>query len=284
MRSCNICGSTTYDLYLIKDGIRVVKCSNCGLIYTYSDPEENDRYSARYFLGDNYEDYIADIEAREREAKERLDFLNSQANKKGKLIEVGCAAGFFLAMARRDGWSVEGTDISAYATNYAREKFNIEVFTGYLRDRAYPDNYFEAAVLWHTLEHCADPKGELREINRLLKPEGILALEVPNIESLSAQKYKERWYHFVPQYHLYHFSPDTLGKLLKKTNFKIIRAITVSGGVSPLPDLRKKRIPVDFVDNKRWQPLKRAVKKVVWRAVEMLGKGELLRVAARKVQ
>ena len=75
---------------------------------------------------------------------------------------------------------------------------------------------FDAITLWHVLEHVHALNETLAQLVSLLKPDGVLLLAVPNVESLDAQHYRENWAAYDVPRHLYHFAPDTMTRLLKK--------------------------------------------------------------------
>jgi hypothetical protein len=83
-------------------------------------------------------------------------------------------------------------------------------------------------IIWHVLEHLENPQQTLALISRLLKPGGLLYLEVPNLDSLQARSAGKNWFHLDLEHHLYHFSKNGLHRLLLSTGFRIEKTTTLS--------------------------------------------------------
>ncbi len=151
-----------------------------------------------------------------------------QFSKKGRILDVGCAYGFFLEVAEEEGWEGYGVEISEYAARYAKEELGLKVSLGELKEVRYPSEYFEVVTLWDVIEHLPDPLGELKEINRILRKGGIVALSTPAIDSLFAKLSGKRWIGFqCPWEHIYYFSRSTISKLLEKAGFEVVRIGTI---------------------------------------------------------
>lgn len=115
-----------------------------------------------------------------------------------------------------------GTEFSPAACDLARAK-GIEVRQGDLLNAAFPSESFDVVTLWHVFEHLPEPRNELAEIQRILRPGGLLVIEVPNCGSMGFRFTKEKWYHFDVPRHLQHFTPETMRKLLMAASFRPIR-------------------------------------------------------------
>ncbi|MBU0952732.1 MAG: class I SAM-dependent methyltransferase, partial [Elusimicrobia bacterium] len=156
---------------------------------------------------------------------------------KGKILDVGCGPGEFLSFAKKDGWETFGTEISAFAAAHAAKKFGLNVFTGDLREAKFPDNNFDVVTIWHVLEHMPDPSAVLKEINRIIKPSGVLVIAVPNLNNyiymLAYTVFKlKKLKLFVMgerEIHVSFFTSKTLRNLLDKTGFKIIKETVDKG-------------------------------------------------------
>jgi SAM-dependent methyltransferase len=143
---------------------------------------------------------------------------------------VGCADGAFLALAARRGWKAKGTEISAYAADFAEKASGAEIFRGELSDAGYPAGSFDVVTLWHVLEHMADPRRCLEEVRRVLSPGGLLVLAVPNVNDIlmraaytAARFRKPRLFSVNDrEVHLYHFSPVTIKAMIEIAGFESI--------------------------------------------------------------
>jgi len=141
----------------------------------------------------------------------------------GVLLDVGCGVGSFLRLARDKGYEASGVELSYYAAEYARNNFGLNVFNGELKDANLAPETFDIITLWHVLEHVTDPKKFLIEVNKLLKKDGLLVVEVPNIGSIAAKISLMNWELMAPKEHLFYFYPHTISRLLKETGFSIIK-------------------------------------------------------------
>jgi SAM-dependent methyltransferase len=139
----------------------------------------------------------------------------------GRVLDVGCGRGVLLQEFRRRGWEVQGTELSEAAASYARQTLQIPVEIGELETIGFPPNYFDAITLWHVLEHVANPRALLAEIHRVLKPDGVLLVAVPNFGSLEARVSKDKWFHLDVPRHATHFSQATLEQGLYESGFDI---------------------------------------------------------------
>jgi 2-polyprenyl-3-methyl-5-hydroxy-6-metoxy-1,4-benzoquinol methylase len=148
----------------------------------------------------------------------------------GKLLDVGCAAGFLLDEARRRGWETRGVEVSRFALEYARWELNLDVFTGSLDAAKLSEQEFDVVVLYFVLEHLRDPLALLQEICRILKPGGLLSVAVPNIAGLYFLLNQEAWIaeRVCHQSHFYEFSPRTLRRILARAGMRVV-ALTSEG-------------------------------------------------------
>ena len=137
--------------------------------------------------------------------------------KTGRILDVGCGDGSFLSLMRKSGWDVAGVETSESGIKRCeREKINIS------GDIDFPEEYFDFITLWHSLEHIENPLETLKKLHGVLSKQGILLISVPNIECMEYVLFKRFWFHLDLPRHLYHFSPETLKKLIKKAGFKTI--------------------------------------------------------------
>jgi 2-polyprenyl-3-methyl-5-hydroxy-6-metoxy-1,4-benzoquinol methylase len=145
----------------------------------------------------------------------------------GRLLDIGCAKGNFLAAARSEGWSVKGVEFSAYSASCARSERNLDVFTGTLAD-ALANGFvrpasFDVVTAWDTVEHVADAMALFRDCAAALKPGGFLFVETLNIDSDRSKAEGQNWHFFRPPKHLFYYGEDTLTAYFHRAGFAIVR-------------------------------------------------------------
>jgi 2-polyprenyl-3-methyl-5-hydroxy-6-metoxy-1,4-benzoquinol methylase len=129
----------------------------------------------------------ADYDLRDKKARvygRHLRILAELLPQQGSLLDVGCATGVFLDMARREGWQATGLEISSRSAQYARDHFGLEVVTGTLEEESWSSRSFDAITMWDVIEHMADPRTAVAQAGRLLKEGGMLVVSTPNGGSL----------------------------------------------------------------------------------------------------
>lgn len=199
----------------------IVRCKRCGLVYANPrwDPTlVNDSYTA---VQDPT--YVEEREGRVLTFSRNLaPFENLIAKNSGtrRLLDVGCHIGVMVELAQQRGWEAWGVEPSTWAAEQARAR-GLHVVTGTLDQANIPENYFDVVTLWDVVEHLTDPAAELRNVYRVLKPDGIFAIHTIDIESWFARVMGARW-PWLMEMHLYYFSPRTLGKLLERHGFQVI--------------------------------------------------------------
>jgi len=144
----------------------------------------------------------------------------------GRLLDVGCGSGYFLAFMRRMGWKVQGVEIDPEAARVAREVHKIPVFTGDLDKADFPAGSFDAITISHVIEHAYNPPDLLKECYRILACGGCLRVATPNIQGLGHKIFKKDWLALDPPRHLYLWGPETLKEALKRAGFRLLRCET----------------------------------------------------------
>ena len=221
-RDCIVCGGA----YKPSKITGLLQCVDCRFVTAnlHLTPEElSHLYSAKYFSGEEYKDYLAEQPLIEKHFALRLRTLMRFVDEpqKRSLFEIGSAYGFFLNVARRHFRRVAGIDISREATAYAREQLGLPVFTGDFLHYAF-DDAPEVICLWDTIEHLDAPDRYLEKIAQELPSGGIVAITTGDIESWLARMQGARWRQIHPPTHLHYFSRGTLSRLLRNVGFQVV--------------------------------------------------------------
>lgn len=193
---------------------RVVKCKTCTHVFCNPIPEE---------IYKNYQDVV------DSEYLNYADSLNISANlilpkiakfiPKGKLLDVGCATGEFLNVARNFGYTSEGLELSKWSSDIARKK-KLKIYNDTLKSLAkkYPSRY-DVITLFGVIEHFEKPLEEISSINKLLKKGGLLVIWTGDVNSISSKVLGRRWWYWQGQ-HIQYFSHKSLNVLSQACGFK----------------------------------------------------------------
>jgi 2-polyprenyl-3-methyl-5-hydroxy-6-metoxy-1,4-benzoquinol methylase len=160
-----------------------------------------------------------------RLAENRAPSTEHESKATPRLLDVGCAAGFLLDELRRRGWDVHGVELSADLCRYARSEFGLGVFCGELCDAPWLPASFDVVTVIGTIEHVPDPRHVVAAACRLLVPDGLLVILTENLNNPIARLWPAAWNGFMPPEHLYHFTPDTLGRLFAENGAAVWRIL-----------------------------------------------------------
>jgi SAM-dependent methyltransferase len=232
---CNLCGSTDHTvLYTLPDlllgrldvSATFVRCRACGLIYQNPRPtleEMTIHYPASYDC--HVELCPGEISWLHRQAIRygiaKRARVVTRYKRPGRLLDVGCATGTFLkGMQSTGNWDLYGVEPSENPARIARERYGLRVQIGTLEQAAFSDGFFDVVTMWDVLEHLHDPAHSLREVYRILKPNGIAVIRVPNGDSWNATLFGRYWAGLDAPRHLHVFTPSTLNALLASDHFQ----------------------------------------------------------------
>ena len=256
--NCDFCDSNKYNsLFKSKDFLfktttkefNIVKCSNCGLIFTNPrlNSESLKNYYSKIATYDN-RPLIKDLNHR-FDLLKRIDILTDyfkypilkksrlrkiiqypnylkirkkwmsnpyipEYKKNGKVLEIGCAYGGFLYQLKKLGWNVKGIELSEDAVEYCEEIYNLDIEKVSIEEFQ-TDETFDIIYLINVLEHIESPKKMLSKIVSFLKPNGLLIISVPDFSGLEVRLFKEYSYCLQLPFHLHHFTPKTLDNYVK---------------------------------------------------------------------
>ena len=149
----------------------------------------------------------------------------------GKVLDVGSGSGGNVKALQDQGWDPYGIEISEVAAAHARELVTGNIHTGTLESAPFPPQSFDLVFMSHSLEHLPSPVDALRRIHRLLKDDGLLAISVPNVNSLEFKLFGRWWFPLDPPRHFYHFDKSSLSGILAQAGFRLHRFRT---GVSAI--------------------------------------------------
>ena len=232
-RPCPVCGSSKYRTAFVKDGFPHIICSQCSMMYV--SPILKREPSEDWFRGSVELDSWVDVLLNENQRKfdepkflRGMKLLEEYSTLPGRrLLDIGCAVGNFLLIARMKGWKGVGLELTQKAVDYC-ESINLDVRQEILTPNTFQKGSFDVVTMWDVLEHILDPIEILGTIYNVLKPGGLLLLRVPNGDSLAARILQEKCLVFAGYTHVSLFSTKTLRKITESSGFKTISIETVN--------------------------------------------------------
>jgi 2-polyprenyl-3-methyl-5-hydroxy-6-metoxy-1,4-benzoquinol methylase len=215
---------------------RIVDCRSCGIVYMNPRPHHLSVQDAYGEVEDVR--YVEEEEGRVATFSESLAHIRRYAAS-GRLLDVGCHVGTFIALAEEAGYDVEGVEPSRWAAKRAGERVRGPVRVGVVEDAPLAEGAYDVVTMWDVIEHLPDPSSTLRAVHAALRPGGVFAVTTMDVEALFPRIAGRRWPWYM-QMHLFYFSRRTLGELLRRCGFELVevsrhrRVVRVSYAVSRL--------------------------------------------------
>jgi len=249
---CRLCGASGLRLYYTLGNDRRFKyyqCPNCSLVnYDLSTGLDQTQYEVTHVdPRDDSQEYNLDKDQSYRS-------LCRDVRPPGRLLDIGCGNGRLLYLAKCDGWSVKGLELSENMADFVGAELGVDVTVGnFLEVAPAADDAvaYDVVVLRHVIEHLPDPLVAMEKISAYLKLGGHLLLEMPNIESMT-----KKWSRFVvgAGLHVRKFGDDFMAGhcnefcresthfLADKTGYRLVRWESYSS--KPLADWFYNRVPI----------------------------------------
>ena len=208
---------------------RMLECKGCGAVSPAPYPSEseiasyyreaalpNDWEVSHYVRLDRNPAAMRGI----RRTAEQITRLNGGP---GRLLEVGCAAGWLLAAARDCGWQVQGIEAAPKFSRFARSELGLDVYEGTVASfLPKASDRFDVIVMLDVFEHLYDPISDLKALRRVAAPEAELLLTTPNIASRVARAWGLKWRQIVPS-HITYSTPRSIEFALPRSGWRLER-------------------------------------------------------------
>lgn len=215
---CRMCGDSRYKILLCekkaetKEKFSLIQCKKCTFISTYPILNEETLKSHYY---PNYWESVRKNKSFFTKAflSLRLSLilyeLKQYVPTRGRILDWGAGDGAWVRLLRKNGFDAWGVDM------FSNPEHSNFLLKGSLHSVKFEDNYFDAITCLHVLEHLKNPINGITEALRILKPGGIMIVEVPNINSLGFYIFGVKWQPLQLPTHFNHFTTETLSKCLK---------------------------------------------------------------------
>lgn len=233
---CYLCNKELPKLYTKKLGYFILRCPKCTLLsLDFKDDYKTflkNYYNKSFFVGNKiiraYTNYAQDKANILKNAKTLLNNINN-LKPSGKLLDVGCALGFFMEEAVNRGFEAYGIEVSKYAADIAQIKFGKKIFYGSVEEYCQKKDKlpqfkklaFDVIIFSDFIEHVQDPRTILKNLRSSLKNDGVIIIQTGDSSSLWARLAGKNWHFFAPPQHLFYFSKKTITELLSQAGYKV---------------------------------------------------------------
>ncbi|MBI3577130.1 class I SAM-dependent methyltransferase [Candidatus Gottesmanbacteria bacterium] len=212
-----------------KNGYAIWRCPTCGLGETQlSRPYEafvKDFYTKDYFTGTAahgaYSNYAQDKPYITRTMRKFLTTVQRYTSS-GRLLDVGCAYGYFVELALAAGFDAYGIDPSAHAVSKAKERFDGRIQQGTVGSLRFSQKPFDVITMLDVVEHLGDPRKDLQAIANLISDNGVVLIATGDTQSLAARALARRWTFYIPPQHLFFFNRKNFTTLLGQSGLEPI--------------------------------------------------------------
>lgn len=187
LHECPSCGGSRLRPW--DDTANLQVCSDCETVFDNPrlDGPGIEQFYAKF---GQYDHWLEDLPGRETVWRRRLEVIGRHA-RPGRILDIGAGIGQFLSLARQQGFTVDGVELSPRGCAHARERFQVDLRQGRLEEHEFPEASFDVITIFHVLEHVPSPKETVARCHSLLAPGGVLVVAVPNeIDSLTSRLHR----------------------------------------------------------------------------------------------
>lgn len=232
LEECPVCKHSNFTNYLICDdhsvsgeSFALVKCEKCSLVFTNPRPDE--KSLSAYYKSDEYISHTDKANSlinfiyklvRQYTISQKIKLIKKLNKGPGYLLDYGCGTGDFIKVANNKDWHAYGYEPDVNANQIALSKNPGRILNSIID----PDKQFDIITAWHVIEHVSDLNQTIKNIKKILAPEGQLIIALPNHKSYDAEHYEKNWAAYDVPRHLYHFEPGSIKSFANKFKLKLV--------------------------------------------------------------
>ena len=225
-----LCGSSASYFTTLRE-FQFFDCPDCYLRFVSPRYLADEIYDKSYFHGAAHGFGFSDYEEDKRASDSYLNFLlkkikEYKLSQNTSLLDIGAANGYFVELAKSQGFSSVGIEVSQSAVDWAA-KLGRNVICSAIEEYI-PNEKFQIVTILDVLEHLENPKDALLKIAALLNTDGLLVVNVPDQGSLFARICRMKWHAYLPPEHWYYFNKHSLRKLLNDCGFTVLESRNLS--------------------------------------------------------
>ena len=214
----------TKDFSVTQENFELFKDENFELLKT--SPVPNEEQMGRYYQSENYISHSDSASSlferiyhsvKKFTLRQKLNQIENAKQGRGSILDIGCGTGEFLVEAKNRNYFVIGIEPNRTAQALALDKGIV------IKDtiQEVEDDSIDIITMWHVLEHIDNLEEMINELKRVLKPDGLLIIAVPNYKSHDAKVYKNYWAAYDVPRHIWHFSQNAITLLFKPFGFSV---------------------------------------------------------------
>jgi SAM-dependent methyltransferase len=302
---CPVCGADACRARFVKRGFQWCSCGRCRAIYV--NPALTREAQRLAYRGEDANFYYRNLALSDRSSegwRAELDLVHRFQKPPGRLLDIACGRGAFLAVAKKAGWQARGVEVNPVAAAAGRSEFGVAIEPIEFEEAQFEPASFEVVTIFQTLDQFTAPARVLQRARDLLVPGGLLAVSVPNVRSFMVWAVGKHHRHYTPE-KMVSLTPKTLRRMFKTSGFARVESCSTFGeeiSLSNIRDLWRTGCKVDLFECRlatedSWHPSRRRLSRgrqrsawksalrpvdnaLVW-TTRVLGLGSYMRAYAR---
>jgi 2-polyprenyl-3-methyl-5-hydroxy-6-metoxy-1,4-benzoquinol methylase len=226
---CPVCRSDNNRIQgFFIDGRYLYRCDSCGTEFQHpqlDDAELEKLYSQDYYRSWGLHEGNGDSEVQKVKSSTFDACLDriQEYKKNGRILDIGCATGYFLERAQHRGFIPYGVEFSQFSSDIAKGKFGADqIHRGMIEDCPFEPGSFDVVVMIDLLEHVRNPVAALAAAKKLLRDDGIAVIVTPDTRSLTHALMGTKWVHYKSE-HFFYFNKRAIDVVARQSGFELCR-------------------------------------------------------------